>query len=129
MQGCADERTDALLADQQISGMALHTWMECRCRRGNFKVQYSPDGAIEVFTEKKARHYSFTQDGHLVASERIPRETFSSLPTGEMVVVPTAPLFWVFSTPFLSLGVAVIGSIGLAILKKIDDRAPLPTTG
>jgi hypothetical protein len=46
-----------------------------------------------------------------------------------MVVVPTAPLFWVFSTPFLSLGVAVIGSIGLAILKKIVDRAPLPTTG
>jgi hypothetical protein len=92
---------------------------------GNFKVQYSPDGVIEVFTEKRAQHFSFTQDGHLVATERIPQESFSSLPTGETVVVPTALLVWVFSTPFLSLGVAVIGSIGLAILKKIGDREEL----
>jgi hypothetical protein len=91
----------------------------------NFKVQYSPEGVIEVVTEKKARHYSFTEDGHLVAPQRIPRETFSSLPTGETVVVATPPLLWVFSTPFLSLGVAVIGSIGLAILKKIGDREAL----
>jgi hypothetical protein len=90
---------------------------------GNFKVQCSPDGVIEAFTEKKARHYSFTQDGHLVATERIPKETFGSLPTGETAVVPTAPLLWVFSNPFLSLGAAVIGSIGLAILKKIGDSA------
>ena len=41
---------------------------------GNFKVQYAPDGVIEVFIEKKARRYSFTQDGHLVATERIPQK-------------------------------------------------------
>jgi hypothetical protein len=41
------------------------------------------------------------------------------------VVVPTSPLLWVFSSPFLSWGLAVIGFVGLAILKKIDSRATL----
>jgi hypothetical protein len=92
---------------------------------GDFKVQYSPDGLIEVFTARGARHYSFTEDGHLVAPARILPETFSSLPRGETVVVPTPPLLWIFSSPFLSMGAVVIGSIGLASLKKIGGGEAL----
>jgi hypothetical protein len=90
---------------------------------GDFKVQYSPNAVIEVFTARGEHHYSFTEDGHLVSSTRILPDTFSSLPTGQSVVVPTSPLLWVFSSPFLSWGVMVIGFVGMAILKKIDRRA------
>jgi hypothetical protein len=99
--------------------MALYTRMERRCRRGDFKVQYSPDGVIEVFRARGEHHYSFTEDGHLISSTRILPNSFSSLPKGQSVVVPTSPLLWVFSSPFLSWGVMVIGFVGMAILKKI----------
>jgi hypothetical protein len=91
---------------------------------GDFKVECSPDGLIEVFTARGERHYSFTEDGHWVAPRTLP-ETFASLPSGDSVVVPTPPLLWVFSSPFLSWGLAVIGFVGLAILKKIGSRAAL----
>jgi hypothetical protein len=92
---------------------------------GDFKVECSSDGRIEVFTARGERHYSFTEDGHLVASTRILPETFASLPSDDSVVVPTPPLLWVFSSPFLSWGLAVIGFVGLAILKKMGSRAAL----
>jgi hypothetical protein len=90
---------------------------------GDFKVQYSPDGVIEVFTARGEHHYSFTEDGHLISSTRILPNSLSSLPKGQSVVVPTSPLLWVFSSPFLSWGVMVIGFVGMAILKKIGRRA------
>jgi hypothetical protein len=89
---------------------------------GDFKVEYSPDGLIEVFTARGSHHYSFTEEGRLIVPARILPETFASLPRGDSVVVPTSPLLWVFSSPFLSWGVAVIGFIGLAALKKIDMK-------
>jgi hypothetical protein len=92
---------------------------------GDFKVQYSPDGVIEVFTARGEHHYSFSEDGRLIASTTILPESFSSLPKGQSVVVPTPPLLWVFSSPFLSWGVAVIGFVGMAILKKIGHSAAL----
>ena len=91
---------------------------------GDFRVQCSPDGLVEVFTARGQRHYSFAEEGHLVAPRTLP-ETFASLPSGDSVVVPTPPLLWVFSSPFLSWGLAVIGFVGLAILKKINSRATL----
>jgi hypothetical protein len=89
---------------------------------GDFKVEYSPDALIEVFTARGNHHYSFTGEGRLIVPARILPETFASLPRGDSVVVPTSPLLWVFSSPFLSWGVAVIGFIGLAALKKIDVK-------
>src|SRR6202035_4206271 len=73
---------------------------------GNFKVQCSANGVIEVFTATGEHHYSFAQDVHLIGSESLP-EPFSLLPDeGQSVVVPTSPLLWIFSSPFLSWGVA-----------------------
>lgn len=89
---------------------------------GDFKVEYSPEGLIEVFTARGSHHYSFTEEGRLIVPARILPETFASLPRGESVAVPTSALLWVFSSPFLSWGVAVIGFIGLAVLKKIDAK-------
>ena len=89
---------------------------------GNFKVQCSANGVIEVFTARGEHHYSFAQDGHLIGSESLP-EPFSLLPDeGQSVVVPTSPLLWIFSSPFLSWGVAVVGFVGLAVLKKMGHR-------
>jgi hypothetical protein len=89
---------------------------------GDFKVEYSPEGLIEVFTARGSQHYSFTEEGRLIVPARILPETFASLPRGESVAVPTSPLLWVFSSPFLSWGLAVIGFIGLAALKKINAK-------
>ena len=90
---------------------------------GDFKARCSSDGVIEIFTARGQRHYSFTQDGHLVSSETF-SEPFSSLPIeGQSVVVRTSPLLWIFSSPFLSWAVAVVGFGGLAVLKKMGHRA------
>jgi len=91
---------------------------------GDFKVQPSPEGMIEVFTARGRRHYSFTQDGHLISSEGYSAD-FSSLTGGESLVVPTSPFLWIFSSPFLSWGVGAIGLIGLVITKKIDPTVKL----
>ncbi len=88
-----------------------------------FKAQCSPDGKIEVFTARGEHHYSFTEDGYLIASTTTLPEDFSALPQGQAVVVPTSPLLWVFSSPFLSCGVAVIGFVGIVILRKIGPPA------
>ena len=90
---------------------------------GNFKVGLSPDGVIEVFTARGEHHYSFTQGGQLISSETF-AEPYSSLPEGESVVIPTSPLLWVFSSPFLSWGVALVGFVGVAILKKSRPKPP-----
>jgi hypothetical protein len=84
----------------------------------DFKVRSSPNGVVEIFTARGGVHYSFTQDGNLLSSGGSP-EPFLSLPRGESVIVPTSPFLWVFSSPFLSWGVGVIGLVGLASLKKL----------
>jgi hypothetical protein len=88
---------------------------------GDFKVLCSPDGKIEVFTARGEHHYSFTEDGYLIASTTTPPEDFSASPQGQAVVVPTSPLLWVFSSPFLSWGVALIGFAGIVVLKIIRE--------
>jgi hypothetical protein len=85
---------------------------------GEFKVQGSPDGMIEVFTARGEHHYSFTKDGLLIASTRVLPELFYRLPKARSVTVPTSPLSWIFSSPFISWGVMAIGFAGVAILKK-----------
>jgi hypothetical protein len=89
---------------------------------GDFKVQDSPDGVIEVLTARGDHHYSFTEDGHLIDSTKITPEAFSAVPKGQSVVVPTPLLLWVFSSPFLSWAVMVIRFVGMAILRKIRLR-------
>jgi hypothetical protein len=95
---------------------------------GDFKVQSSPGGLIEVFTARGRRHYSFSQDGHLISSGGYSDE-FSSLPGGESLVVPTSPFLWIFSSPFLSWAVGMIGLAGLLVVSKIDPTVRLVLMG
>ena len=89
---------------------------------GDFNVRCSLDNLIEVFTARGDHHYTFSEDGRLISSE-ILSGGFSSLSNeAESVVVPTAPLLWVFFSPFLSWGVALLGFAGLAILRKIRRK-------
>lgn len=90
---------------------------------GDFKVQCSPDRKIEVFTASGEHHYSFTEDGYLIALTTTMPEDFSALPQGQAVVVPTSPLLWAFSSPFLSWAVALIGFAGVVVLKKFGPPA------
>jgi hypothetical protein len=90
---------------------------------GDFKAQCSSDGVIEIFTARGGRHYSFTEDGHLISSETF-AEPFSSLPIeSQSVVVPTSPLLWIFSSPFLSWAVVAAGLLGFAVTKMAEQRA------
>lgn len=90
---------------------------------GDFRVRCSSDGGIEVFTARGQRHYSFSQDGQLISSGRF-SEPFSLLVVeSQSVVVPTPSLLWIFSSPFLSWAVAVVGFVGLAVMKKMERRA------
>lgn len=92
---------------------------------GEFKVQCSSNDEVEVFTARGEHHYSFTQDGRLLSSEGL-SQPFASPPNeGQSVVVPTSTLLWIFSSPFLSWGVAVVGFVGLAVLKKMGHRPGL----
>jgi hypothetical protein len=91
---------------------------------GDFKVQSSPDGVIEAFTARGRHHYSFTQDGHLIASGSY-SDGFWSLPSGESRVVPTSPFLWVFSSPIASWGIGAIGLVGLIVASKIDPTVKL----
>ncbi len=86
---------------------------------GDFKVESAPTGTIVVLTARGERRYSFTADGDLISNDAL-AQPYDSVPaTGTMVRVPTSPLLWVFSSPFLSMGLAVIGFAGLAVVRKL----------
>ena len=90
---------------------------------GEFKVAATTDGKVEVFTARGNYHYSFTENGELISASTA-AEPYAALPSGgQSVVVPTSPILWVFSSPFISMGVAVLGMIGLRLGKKLA-RAP-----
>jgi hypothetical protein len=89
---------------------------------GEFKVTPTPSGMIEVFTARGGRRCSFTENGDLISDASM-SEPYDSLPNnGQSVLVPTSPLLWVFSGPFVSWGVAVVGFIGLAVVNKYARR-------
>jgi hypothetical protein len=88
---------------------------------GDFKVQFAPDGMIEVFTARGAMHYSFDQNGHWLSSEGM-AQPFSWLPNGQSFWVPTPIWLWVFSSPFVAWLIMAIGMAGLAIGERFRRR-------
>jgi hypothetical protein len=88
---------------------------------GDFRVKYSSSGVIEIFTARGDHHYSFTSDGQLISSITT-SQPYPSSAYGQSLVVPTSPLLWVFSSPFLSWLAVVIGLIGMAIVRKLTGR-------
>jgi hypothetical protein len=85
---------------------------------GEFRVECSSN-EIEVLTARGEHRYSFTDDGKLISTSSLSEPYYSLPKTGESVKVPTSPLLWVFSSPFLSMGLAIIGFVGIALVKKL----------
>ena len=85
---------------------------------GEFGVECSSK-EIEVLTARGEHLYSFTDDGKLISTSSLSEPYYSLPKTGESVKVPTSQLLWVFSSPFLSMGLAVIGFVGIALVKKL----------
>jgi hypothetical protein len=85
---------------------------------GSFKVAPTAEGTINVFAARGKRRFTFSEDGVLISAATM-SEQFDSLSNeGQTVIVPTAPLLWVFSSPAISWGVGAIGFIGLVLVKK-----------
>lgn len=84
---------------------------------GDFTVACLPGGEIVVFTARGHQRLSFTENGKLTSATILP-ESFVRPQSGRSIVVPTSPLLWIFSSPFLSWGVALIGMAGLWAARK-----------
>jgi hypothetical protein len=82
----------------------------------DFTVTCSPNNEIEVFASR-GRHYSFTENGKLI-SVTTTNDPFVSAP-GELMAIPTSRLLLIFSNPFLSGGLMILGSAGLWAVNKV----------
>jgi len=71
---------------------------------GDFQVESRPNRTIEVFTARGRHHYYFAESGGLISSQTLSSDTeyYSLHSEGISAVVPTSPLLWVFSSPFIS---------------------------
>jgi len=85
---------------------------------GDFKVEASPEGRVEVFTARGERHYTFDENGSLIYSAALPGSYESIANRGESVVVPTKLLLWPFSSPFISVAVGTLGFVMLRLVKN-----------
>jgi hypothetical protein len=87
---------------------------------GDFIVKSRPNGTIEAFAARGLYQYYFSESGRLISSQTLSSdpEYYSLHREGMSIVVPTAFLLWVFSSPFLSWGIAAIGGVGLVLVKK-----------
>jgi hypothetical protein len=85
---------------------------------GGFRVQTSPDGVIEVFFLRgDISHRSYTEEGELLPPKD-PQDPYRVAPrSGQSMIVPAAAVFWVFSSPCISILLAIIGFAGLAAMR------------
>jgi WD40 repeat protein len=89
---------------------------------GSFKIACASNGTIEVFAARGLHQYSFAQDGTLISVSSLPTDFDLDASDGLSMVVPTSPLLWIFSSPFLLWGLAAIGMLGLQALKVIHRQ-------
>lgn len=86
---------------------------------GVFKIVEASDVRIEVVTARGDWHYVFGIDGEQLSKQEYTPKQYSSFPDkGAPAVVPTAPWLWVFSSPFISWGVMMLGIGGLVLLNR-----------
>jgi hypothetical protein len=78
---------------------------------GPFKFACTPNGTIDVFSLRGMRHYSFTQEGLLLSTDKF-ELPLPPLPKGQWMMVPTSPLLLIFFHPAVLLFLAGIGFWG-----------------
>jgi hypothetical protein len=89
---------------------------------GPFKIVSTQPKKIEIYTRRGTHHFTYSEAGELLASETYTQPYDSMLSEGHAQVVPTFPLLWPFSSPFLSVGLAAIGGVGLRLSKWLRNR-------
>lgn len=92
---------------------------------GPFKIVISHPEKIEVYTLRGSHHLTYSETGKLLTTETYTQPYDSVHNAGHSQAVPTFPLLWPFSSPFLSVGLVVIGGAGLRLSKWLRNR---PTT-
>lgn len=89
---------------------------------GDFGVASTGKGIIDVITARQQRHYTFTEDGDLISdrpASELDADRHSLQAEGSGFVVPTSPLLWIFSSPFICWGAVVVGGVGIYITRKL----------
>lgn len=94
---------------------------------GDFTVACSPNDEILVFTGRGRRRYTFTETGKLISATLLP-ESFVFPEPGQYIEVPTSRLLWIFSSPFLSWGLVLIGALGLWVANKFSPGKRQPNS-
>ncbi|MGA3209687.1 MAG: hypothetical protein ABSD20_00175 [Terriglobales bacterium] len=87
---------------------------------GEFAAGCSPSGGIVVLSARGERQFSFSDSGELVSTSKL-TEPYHHLRFRDrhFVKVPTSPLLWVFSSPFVSCALILVGVVGIALVKKL----------
>ncbi len=94
---------------------------------GTFKLNTLSDDRIEVITARGNHVYLFNANGELLSERTYSTEdSYSSFPDkGTAYIIPTSPCLWVFSHPFISWAVAMIGLVTLGRLDKVCKKRRL----
>lgn len=97
----------------------LRGW-HVNARGGFFKVSCSTAGHIDVYADQ---HYVFTNDGDLISTTTYVEGEVPALTDDTSILVPTSPIGWIFTSPFNSWVVAVIGFAGIEVVRWRKRRS------
>ena len=90
---------------------------------GVFKLNISENNLINAYTARGQWHYIFNLNGDLISKEKFTPKTYDAFNSaGVYLSIPIAPWLIVFSHPFYSWILAIIGMIILIKLDKIMKR-------
>jgi YD repeat-containing protein len=96
----------------------LHGW-HVDAGGGTFKLQLASNDRIEVITARGNWRYTYTLAGDLISRVNYLPATYSSFPDcGESQVTPTRSWLWVFTSPFISVAVSLMGGAVLSIAER-----------
>lgn len=82
---------------------------------GHFDVAVDDDDRIHVMTARGDQHFTFDLQGRQLGQETFDPYSPPYAAQGESLLVPTFPLFWIVTHPFIAWGVAALGMAWLAV--------------
>ena len=95
------------------------TGWQVQAEGGSFKVVAAQPSFVETFTGRGKHHYTFTDTGKLIAADHYSKPFEALSNGGRSMVVPTSPLLWPFSSPFLSMALTVVGFLLPKAVKRL----------
>lgn len=90
---------------------------------GSFKINVSKENNINVYTSRGQRHYIFNLNGDLISQKIYTPKAYDSFYGGMVnLSLPVSPFLLVFTHPFYSWIIVVLGLIILIIADKYKIR-------